>query len=108
MLTQSDIEAMAADLAEIRGDNEINLLLRRGDWTLPYQPARIAKLGGTANEKSGEASQETRGRVIVLGPLGMDIQTGDRFNDAAGVLYQVTFVRPNRRAAVEAEAEMVE
>ena len=32
---------------------------------------------------------------------------GDRFNDAE-VLYRVVLVRPNRRAAVVAEAEVVQ
>jgi hypothetical protein len=107
MLTQNDREAMAADLAAIRGDNEVDLLIRRGNDTLPYQPARIAGLGGSAAEKNGQGGQETRSRVMVLGGTDLDIQTGDRFT-TTGVLYRVTFVRPNRLAAVVAEAEAVE
>jgi len=43
-----------------------------------------------------------------MGGVDLDIEPGDRFNDAGGVLYQVVLVRPNRAASVVAEAEMVE
>jgi hypothetical protein len=46
--------------------------------------------------------------VVVLFGTSGNVQVGDRFNDSAGVLYEVSFVRPNRRAGVIAEAEAVE
>jgi hypothetical protein len=36
------------------------------------------------------------------------VQPGDRFTDPDGNLYEIVFVRPNRRAAVVAEANMIE
>jgi hypothetical protein len=44
----------------------------------------------------------------VAGGVDFDVQPGDRFTDGSGVLYRVTFVRPNRDAAMTAEAEAVE
>ena len=43
--------------------------------------------------------------VVVLGPTTFDVAIDDRFT-LAGVLYRVTFVRPNRLAAIVAEAEV--
>lgn len=99
---------MAADLAEVRGDNEIEVILRRGDTTLPAQPVRVARQGSFSQQRDSDGGQAVRGRVVVLGGTDFDVQAGDRFNDGAGVLYEVSFVRPNRRAAVVAEAEAVE
>jgi len=97
----------AADLAVVRGDNEVSLTIRRGGTTLDAQAARIARTGGGSVAQDGQA-RESRGRVVVLFGTDGDVQPGDRFNDGDGVLYEVVVVRPNRRAAVVAEAEMVE
>jgi hypothetical protein len=52
-------------------------------------------------------SQEARGKVIVVGSTTLNIQVDDRFN-VDGRLYQVVIVRPNRKAATVAEADLVE
>lgn len=111
MLSAADWAEMRADLLAIRGDNPVSITIRRGATTLAAQTVRIARTGGggSAVGSAGSArAQESRGRVIVMGATTLDIQPGDRFNDAAGELYQVVIVRPNRRAAVMAEAEIVE
>jgi len=108
MLTDADWTRIANDLAELRQDNETIITIRRGSTTLAAQTARIARQGSVAGVKDSEGGQTVRGRVVVLGSTTFDVQPGDRFNDANGTLYQVVFVRPNRRAAVIAEAEAVE
>lgn len=108
MLTAGDWLEMAAGLAEVRGDNEVSIALRRGDATLEAQAVRIARMGGTGLERDSAGAQQAVGRVVVLGATSLDIEPGDRFNDGAGMLYEVVFVRPNRRAAVVAEARAVE
>lgn len=109
LLDDNDLAQMRADLVEVRGDREISIAIRRGDTTLTAQPVRIAGAGSAqGQEKDAAGSQEARGRVLVLGGIAFDIQPGDRFNDDNGVLYTVVFVRPNRAAAVVAEAEAVE
>jgi hypothetical protein len=97
----------AADLAVVRGDNQISLTLRRGSTTLAAQSARIAQKGA-GSETQGIGTRASGGRVVVLFGTTGNVQVGDRFNDAAGVLYEVVYVRTNRRAAVTAEAEVVE
>ena len=46
--------------------------------------------------------------MVVHGDTDLDIEIGDRFNDTGGLLYQVTFIRPNRSLATFAEAQLVE
>lgn len=108
MLTTDDIYQMIDDFAAIRVDREESIIIRRGNDTLPVQPVRIERLGGSGREQDSAGAQEVRGRVIVLGSTTFNVQPGDRFNDSNDVLYQVTLVRPNRTAAVMAEAEAVE
>lgn len=108
MLTAADWAAMTADLAAVRGDNSTSITIRRGGTTLAGQAVRLVRQGAGGQWVQGAASQEVRLRVLVAGPTDLDIAPGDRFNDANGVLYQVTAVRPNRRASTVAEAEMVE
>lgn len=108
MLTSDDLNQMISDFAAIREDREESIIIRRGNDTLPAQPVRIERLGGSGLEKDSAGAQEVRGRAIVLGSTTFDVQPGDRFNDSNNVLYQVALVRPNRMAGVMAEAEAVE
>jgi hypothetical protein len=108
MLTAADWAEMAANLAAVRGDNETSITIRRGSSTLDPQPVRIARMGSVSQERDSAGAQQVTGRVVVLGSTTFDVRPGDRFNDGDGTLYRVTFVRPNRRAAVVAEAEAVE
>mgnify|MGYP001112204322 CR=1 FL=1 len=98
----------AADLAAILVDNAQSIVVRRGNTTLPAQSVRIARIANQGVVRNGEVTQESRGRAVVLGSTYLDIRPDDRFTDAHGVLYRVVLVRPNRRAAVIAEAEVVE
>lgn len=109
LLSDGDWVQMAADLAVVRGDNEASVVLRRGNTTLTAQDVRVARTGGGSRaEGLSNRSQESRGRAVVLGGTTLDIQPDDRFTDKNGVLYRVVAVRPNRRAGVMAECEVVE
>lgn len=103
-----DWDQLADDLAAIRAENEQTIVVRRGDTVLDAQAVRLARITAQGQAHGGAETQESRGRAVVLGATTLDIQPGDRFTDAAGVLYRVVLVRPNRRAAVIAEAEVVE
>jgi hypothetical protein len=108
VLNADDWAQMTTDLAAVRGDNEASITIRRGDTTLAAQTVRIARAGGAqGREQDSEGAQQVMGRIVVLGPTTLDIAPGDRFT-LAGTLYQVAFIRPNRRAAVVAEAEIIE
>ena len=109
LLSAGDWAQMAADLAEVRGDNEVSVVLRRGSTTVTAQNVRVARTGGGSRvEGTSNRSQESRGRAVVLGGTTQDIQPGDRFTDENGVVYRVVTARPNRRAGVMAECEVVE
>jgi len=97
-----------ADLAAVREENQVSITIGRGSETLTAQDVRIARVGGQSRLSQGDRTQESRGRVVVMGAVDLDIQPDDRFNDGAGVLYRVVLVRANRRAAVIAEAEAIQ
>ena len=108
MIGDDDIAQMQQTLEQMRRDHEVEITIRRGSTTLAPQPVRIARLGGQALTIDTLGGKEFRARVVVVGSTTLDIRPDDRFNDENGHLYRVIFVRPNRRAAVIAEAEMVE
>lgn len=106
MLTAADFARQQADMAEIIGDNETSIVIRRGTTTLAAQTVRIERAGRALGRRvqSGQA-EETRGNIIVGGEVGLDIQKDDRFTYNEQ-LYRVTFVRPNTQMGVQAEAEL--
>lgn len=106
LLSAADWAAMAADLVAVRGDNEVSVTIRRGSATLAAQAVRIARLGQRGSAAVGMNASEVQQGVVALGGLSFDVQVGDRFT-VAGVLYEVTAVRPNRRAAIVAEAKAI-
>jgi hypothetical protein len=107
MIDEDDLAQMRDDLAEVRGDNEVSIVIRRGATSLAAQVVRIARQGGSmAQQRDSAGAQQAIGRVMLLGPTTFDVQPEDRFT-VDGLLYQVRFVRPNRRAAVVAEAEAI-
>lgn len=95
-------------IAQVVADNSQSITLRRGATTLAAQSVRIARVGGSGRTAQSAEAQESKGRVVIVGSTSLDIEPGDRFTDSAGVLYTVVIVRPNRRAAVIAEAEVIE
>ncbi len=107
MLSNDDLAQMTADLVKVRDDRDESLAFRRGDTTLAAQTVRIVRAGSAARDRVGAESSEQRVRVLVLGPVGLDVAVGDRFNDGEGTLYRVSFVRPNRTVDTVAEAEAV-
>lgn len=108
MLTDADRAAMRAGLAEVRGDREVMIAIRRGKTTLAAQSVRLARSGtGRAMAADVEGMEAALSMVTVLGGLDFDVQPADRFT-ADGVLYQVVAVHPNRDSAVMAEARMVQ
>ena len=109
LLSASDFAKMQADLLEVRNDNALSISIRRGATTLAPQTVRIARAGSASGQTVDVGTlEEQQQRVVVMGSVSLDIRTGDRFNDAASVLYEVVAVRPNRRAAVMAEATVIQ
>lgn len=99
--------AMAEDLSAVRGDNEVSITIRRGVTTLIAQPVRIARLGQRGAELAGSVANQTEQAVVVLGSTTFNVRIGDRFTHQSA-LYEVTAVRPNRMAAIIAEAKLIQ
>lgn len=108
IVTAQDLSEMEADVEEIINDRPESIVIRRAGATLSAQTVRIERTGGQGQNQSGEAGEENRGRVVILGKKTLDIRKDDRFNDTGGVLYRVMLVRPNRQVCIQAEAEVVE
>ncbi len=106
MMSPADWVRMTADLRSVRDDNAVSISIRRGNTTLPGQSVRIARAGTIAQRSDSGGLEQSSGRVVVVGDTALDIAIGDRFN-VGGDLYQVDFVRPNRRAMTVAEARLV-
>lgn len=101
-----DYDALAADLAGIHSENETSIMIRRGATTLTAQIVRIARLAARGQRRQTGSAEEVQADVLVSGAAALDIRVDDRFT-AGGLLYQVLFVRPNRRAGTQAEAKAV-
>ena len=80
-----------------------SLVIRRGAATLTAQPGRIVR-DAVGSEARAEGAQATTARVLIFGGPTFDIQREDRLT-VGGVLYTVTFVRPDRTVETVAEAE---
>lgn len=108
MINGDDLTRMRADALALRGDNPVSVVIRRGGASLAAQTVRVARAGlGTGMRRDSAGAEQAVVRVIVMGDTSFDVQPRDRFT-AGGILYEVTAVRPNRTAAVVAEAEAVE
>ena len=105
-MSAGDWQQMAADLQTMRDDNAVSVQIRRSGVTLPAQTVRIARAGTIAQRSDTGSIEQSGQRVVVLGAPDLDIRLGDKFN-AGGDLYEVDFVRPNRRAATVAEARLI-
>lgn len=100
---------IAADVEKLIAENPASITIRRGASTLSAQTVRLEMAGrkSPAEPRSDGASQ-AENEMTILGEAGLDIRRFDRFNDGNGVLYEVTFVHPNRNACVQARARVVE
>ena len=106
MMSSSDWSAMRSDLQDVVADNSVSITLRRGANTLAAQTVRIVRTRAS-NIRNSPGAQQSVGPAVVVGDIDLDIQAGDRFT-VANVLYEVEFVRPNRRAITAAEVKAVQ
>lgn len=106
MIGEDDLQQMQADLAAVRDDAPIAIQLRRGDVRLPDQTVRLTR-GGSGSRRSTDAAAESRDQVLILGAPALNIALGDRFTTGS-ILYRVTWINPDRRAATQARADVAE
>lgn len=106
LMSSTDYAAMSADLQAVRDDNAVSIVIRRGATTLAVQTVRVAGVT-TGRRADSDGGNQAVGGVTVLGLPALDIQVADRFT-VAGILYEVEYVHPNRRAKTQARAKAVE
>jgi hypothetical protein len=116
LLNSDDWSQMRDDFTAMRKDNEVDIVLRReqegvASHNLAPQTVRVVGFSSRGKYSKGSTGEESRGRIVVLGAFDMDIYPEDRFTVDSGTfkgLYRVELIRPNRRVATMAEAELVE
>jgi hypothetical protein len=101
-MSAEDWAALAADFADIRGDDAVAIVVRRGATALPAQTVRLTGTGGQGARDASDGAAEHRDRVLVKGAIDLDIQPGDRFTVASQVY---TVVSPADRRAGQTTAE---
>ena len=106
LMSSTDWAAMSTDLQAVRDDNAVSIIIRRGATTLAAQTVRVAGVT-TGRRADSDGGNQAVGAVTVLGAAALDIQVVDRFT-VAGILYEVEYVHPNRRAKTQARAKVVE
>lgn len=108
VLTADDLAAMEADIVAIINEDVQQLVLYRGNQTLPAQPFRIVGrgTGGAAQQVNSPAAEQIRGRHTVIGLKSADIQAKDVFQDRNGYDYEIVSVHHDRRVCVQAEARL--
>lgn len=106
-MTPEDWLMMQADQLAVRDMNPVSITIRRGATTLDPQTVRVARAGYGARQASSAGAEQPSTVVVVVGAVELNIQAVDRFT-WAGALYEVMLVRPNRRAATVAEAQVVQ
>lgn len=107
LLSSADWTQMAADTDVLIDDNEVDIDIRRGNTTIDTQQVRIVRTGSMTQRLESAGGDESRARVLIVGDTTLNIRPDDRVKDENGLLYRVIMVRPNRRASVVAECEMV-
>jgi hypothetical protein len=103
-LTAQDLATIADDVAAIVDEYGFMAVSRRGGVTMPAQKVRVA-LSGPGGRKEGAYTQQAMAQATIVGAAGLDIQVDDVWliNDAR---YRVVLVHPDRRAFVQAQAEL--
>ena len=107
MGSAGDWARISEAMAVIREMNAVDIVLRRGTTTLGALRVRIERQGTQARSADSAGAAQASGVVVILGAIDLDIQPQDRFT-LNGQLYEVTLIRPNRLAATQAEARVVE
>jgi len=98
--------SITAQMTRIRNLRSESITLRRGSGTVTAQTMRVERTSrGRAFDSNTGA--ERRADVVINAAIGADIAVGDRFT-SGGILYEVTFIRPNKSVATFAEAVAVE
>lgn len=103
MLTAEDRSQMRQNNLEIIEDKTTSIVIRRAGSNLDAQAVRIVR-ASNASDPDGQNTDERSIQYLVIGPPELDIKLDDRFT-AGGILYTVTFVRPDRVVRTVAEVE---
>lgn len=89
-------------LRKIRARNEVSLVIRRGNTSLPAQDMRIEYAGSRGARLQSDAARAATQACFILGEHDMDIQPEDRLTHEGHVI-KVVFIQLNRQFGTIAE-----
>ena len=108
-LPTAQLSHMQTLSAAARAVDTHSISIRRGGATLDPQTVRIVRSGRSkARATDRKLLDEAQADVVIMGPIALDIEVGDRFNDGDGQLYEVTIVHPNRTVQTKAEGTLIQ
>lgn len=93
-------------MTKIRNLRAESVTLRRGTGTVAAQTMRIERIS-RGRVYDVDRTSERRADVVINMAIGANIAVGDRFT-SGGILYEVSFIRPNKSVATFAEAIAIE
>lgn len=98
--------SITALMTKVRNLRAESITLRRGTGTVTAQSMRVERTS-RGRIYDIDRTSERRADVVINAAIGADIAVGDRFT-SGGILYEVTFIRPNKSVATFAEAVAIE
>ncbi len=107
-MNAAELAQIKADIQAVIDDNPQAIAFKRGATTLAAQTVRVERAGSSAQTPGNEAGESGRGKLVILGAVGLNVQKDDTFVDASGMYCKVTLVRINKQVCVQAEAEVME
>lgn len=106
-MNPDDLTAIAADVQAIIAERPLVAAFRRGALTLAPQTVRVIAARGGATRR-GETTAAALWPLILLGPVDLDVEIGDRFNDYNGAVVEVKTIHGDRRAFTQAGADLAQ
>ena len=103
-LLTDDLQVPVATLFGSTAEFGESIIIRRDGTPLASQDVRLVVQSGRSSQRESPGAEQLELNIFVAGGPSLDIEVGDYFNDSAGTLYKVTFVRPNRQIQTVAEA----
>ena len=104
LMGAEDWEQIAEDLAAIRSDHSVTIVLRRGAVSLPAQPVRIVRAGGQGRRERSDGAAASTSRILLFGAEEMDVRPDDQFA-YGGAVYTVVAPIERRGGQTAGEAE---
>ena len=101
----STVQSRTATLHGAESATGFDVVFRRNGSDLAAQAVRVLTPSSGA-ESDDRVASVSRGRVVLVGAVDLDVEVGDRFNYSNG-LYEVAYIQPNRHSRTRVDCDVV-